>query len=1553
LLLTALVMALREWSGLDRVQIGLEGHGRVMEGPFASCDLSRTVGWFTDLSPVTFSATSSLDHDIMEVKKTLRSVPLQGALFSHFSPSSWTPSLVFNYLGQMSASGRGSRSSGLELNVAGESSGDSCSNLNNMWSAIEINGSVSNGELSFDVAFAAQYYRAESASRLASCFHESLRSVIYHCLRQTNIRYSASDFPLLECNQDRLDSIVRRIECTHAQAELEDIYPLSPLQEGMLFQSMVSPLNDPYTNQLVMVLEGSLNPQQLRRAWEAVVEANSVFRTGFILDAEEPVQFVLKPRHVSVPFSVVRSSGSTLELALSGFLKEDHALGFRFDTAPLLRVTIIDSDDADKHFVVLTAHHALLDGWSMPILYGQLMEAYENCGSSNGEWTLPVLRPYRDYIGWLRKQDHDSQLKYWQSELMSVEPCTLASAFSSPKLTAASGVADLCFSVSADRVLLLQKISKSQMVTLNTMVQSSLAFLIGRFLRRSSVAFGVTVSGRETSLAGHETMIGLFINTLPLVIQFESVSSASELLKLVQTKQRNLSSNSCVQLGEVQRLHNSSEAGLFDVLYLYENYPVEATDAGAGRLTMTPYESVESTEYPLCVTCFLDGDGSLQLKFTYHRSRLDSWAVESLKQSFLSILSSFEQPETKLDEVSAVSDAQRSVLLGLNQPFGPTASETIHRLFEKQVQSHSSHPAVRFADSVTDYATLNHSANRLSRYIRSKVSAKETAVIGVCVPRSFELVLSLVSVLKAGFAYLPLDPSLPSERLRYMIQDSGASLVISTADCAAKLSAVDVLLVDDPFVQVQLRKFESSNVAVQVQSDAPAYIIYTSGSTGRPKGVVVQHSSVVNLIASACQKISSDLDDVWLQSTGIGFDIAGLELYGPLLSGATLQLLSASSFAESVPQVVDLITKSKVTVVQATPSYWKMLLDYGWQPPTASANLKMLCGGEALSEDLKTRLLSNGARLHHFYGPTETTIWSTYTCLEASSPVTIGGPLVNTTLYVLDDAQRLSPLGAVGELCIGGDGVAVGYHNRADLTASKFISNPFASAQDLSSQRNTRLYRTGDLVRWREDGLLEYLGRSDFQVKIRGHRIELGEIEDAVRKFRGSFSIEEVVVSARVAQDGVPQLAAYVVVSSPVERLRLEAELSKFVTSRLPPYMVPSRFVPLERLPLNSNGKVDRNALPDIAVLAAAGSQPLNDVEQAIAEIFASLLSVEAATITQQSNFFTLGGHSLLVPLLAARINSRLGARLSLVDIMNRSTVSSIADVIMSQVIKSDEPFSCLIQVRSGADRPVFMLHPAGGLAFQYLSLRNSNIRNRPIFGLHSPRFGKGTLYADLDELVHDYCKIIKEKQPSGPYTLGGWSSGGMLALECARVLSAANERVDQVIMIDTPNFTGSQRVDISREKLLKIYLDDPETSSLGAEIIEGMVDHTLFTNTLLCAYQARPYDGNVSFMRAKLVQDDHTRLISTNDQDDVFYRWSSTLSNLEVCSVEGHHDVLFSAPYASPLCDQFAEIVNSASLPRETPQGDLARRVYVAARLRDDQFLMQLLEKQYPASAM
>jgi len=1251
-LLTALTLTLRDWMYCESVLIDLEGHGR--EDIAGELDVSRTVGWFTTVYPALLSIAdhAALGDALKSVKEQLRAIPINGMSYgllryvaqdAELLAQQPKAQIIFNYLGQLDTV----MAVDAPFIPSREATGASCDPTGIRTHELAIVGAISEGRMQLSWRFSRERYRKDTIESLAGNYARQLQALIAHCLLPDSGAYTPSDFPLAALSQPGLDAMALK------PRRIEDIYPLAPLQSGLMFHSFYDPEPGVYCIQLGCRLLGELNVPAFKQAWQQLVDHHPVLRTRFQLEhQDQPLQIVHKQAQLPIiEYDWRDDSAQQQALRWRQLLADDQAKGFDFTRAPLMRLGLVQCSDKEYYFL-WTYHHVLLDGWSGPLLLKGVFAAYE--ALRRGEAALlPAVRPYRDYIGWLQSQDMGAAEAYWRTAL---------SGFTAPtpliidNIAQQHGYAKHSLTLSAAHSRALQHFVKQRQLTLNTLVQGAWAVLLSRYSGDNDVAFGVTVSGRPADLIGVEDMVGLFINTLPLRIKIAPDCTVLEGLQAILEQNQDMRAYEFAPLTQIQGWSEVPRGtALFESLLVFENYPIDqALTENLAGLAIDAVSVVDQTNYPLTLSAY--PGTTLRLEISYAAGRFEAETVKRMLLHLQGLLDAFvEQPQTRLSELSLLSVAERQQILldwnatAVDYPQG----RFIHQLFEAQAEKKPDAPAIVFEGQTLSYAELNASANRLAHYLRGKGVGPDV-LVGICVERSLEMVVGLLGILKAGGAYVPLDPGYPQDRLDFMVHDVGAPIVLSQASCKAKLAAstAAVLCLDSEWELVA--DADDSNPDILLMPENLAYCIYTSGSTGQPKGAGVPHQGILNRLQWMQDAYALKPTDRVLQKTPYSFDVSVWEFFWPLMTGAQL-IVAEPDVHQDASALIDIIKRGQISTLHFVPS---MLQAFIGTPGVATCTSlkRVICSGEALPADLVARFQQKlPCELHNLYGPTEASVDVSYwACLRGSAEtaIPIGRPIANICLYILDRQLNPVAVGTPGELHIGGIGLGRGYLNRPGLTAEKFIPNPFGAD-------GSRLYKTGDLVRYRADGNIDYLGRIDHQVKIRGFRIELGEIEAQLVNCQG---VREAVVIAREDKPNDKRLVAYLLTQNNIELSA--AELRSQLAEVLADYMIPGAFVCLAEFPLMPNGKLNRKALPApgiASVITRHYEAPQGDVETAVAAIWQDLLGLER--ISRHDHFFELGGHSLMVVTLIERLRQQ-GLSADVRTVFIAPTLAAMAEAI-------------------------------------------------------------------------------------------------------------------------------------------------------------------------------------------------------------------------------------------------------------------------------------------------
>ncbi|MBV9775389.1 MAG: amino acid adenylation domain-containing protein, partial [Gemmatimonadetes bacterium] len=1262
-LLAALARVMAEYTGDGRLLVSLEGHGR--EDIFSDVDLSRTVGWFTTVAPVLLDVRGVTGEGatLKAVKEQLRALPERG--IGH-GALRWLAGdevraalaalpeaeLHFEYLGQFDGTLSGDSLFGL----APEPAGPGLDRRGTRQHLLAVSGGVLEGRLHLGFGYSAALHRRKTVERLAARFAEELRAIVAHCASDEAGGYTPSDFPLAGLDQAALDALLGN------RRGIDDAYPLSPMQEGMLFHTLYSPGEGAYVGQFGFDLEGELDVEAFRRAWQAAVDRHPALRSGFLWEElDRPLQVV--HRRVALPFDHQDWRDlppAEQEARRAAYVAAERLRGFELAAPPLMRIGLLRLRD-DAWHLAWTHHHLIVDGWSLSLVFGDVVAHYD-AETRGRPLQLREGRPYREYVAWLQRQDVARAEPFWREAMAgfaAATPFGIDREAGARHGAARFGVRDE--TISEARTLAVQEMARWHGVTLNTVVQGAWALLLARYGGESDVAFGAVVSGRPAELPGVEETVGLFINTLPVRVRVGGEERVAAWLRALQERNVAMREYEYTPLSQVQRW-SDVPAGqpLFESILVFENYPIEDVLGKEERaLRVTPRATEEQGD--TAITIGVTAAGKIVLHVEYDLDRFDTPAVARMLRHFGVLLDGMAAgAELPLSRLGLLTAAERAQVV---EEWNATVREyprarCVHELFAEQARRAPHAPAVVWDDGVVTYAELDGRADRLAHALRRRGVGPEVRV-GICVERTPELAVAILGVLKAGGAYVPLDATYPPERLGYLLRDSGAALLLTQGALRERVPAGEtrVMLLDGAQECPEGACTDTDLSEPTVGPEGLTYVIYTSGSTGTPKGVALEHGALVAYATDMAARLELGPGDRFLQFASLGFDVVVEELFPAWISGAAVVLSRADLF--SPDELNRVVARQGVTCFELPTAYW-----HEWVRETATAGRGLpesvrfvIVGGERVAAERLREWSTLGVPLVHVFGLTETACTSTTLRLEAGDDgarwanLPVGTPTGNTRLYVLDPAGHPAPAGVPGELFIGGAGVGRGYLGRPELTAERFVPDPFAA------ESGARLYRTGDRVRWLADGNLEFLGRIDHQLKVRGFRIEPGEIEAALERHP---AVREAVVVAREDVPGVRRLVAYLTTG---DAEPTTAELREHLRERVPEYMVPGVFVTLDALPLTSNGKVDRRALPAPEAGPAperVHEAPRTATERTLLEVWSEVLRRERIGI--HDDFFELGGDSILSIQVVSRAR-RAGVHVTPRQLFENPTVAGLARV--------------------------------------------------------------------------------------------------------------------------------------------------------------------------------------------------------------------------------------------------------------------------------------------------
>ena len=1055
--------------------------------------------------------------------------------------------------------------------------------------------------------------------------------------------------------------------------DIEDSYPLSPLQQGMLFHDLYAPQSGLYLQQLVCTFYEELNVRAFKEAWQQVIARHPVLRTSFHWEGTgEPVQKV----HKYFDLQWVEEDCRLMSLQaqnhrLEAYLQNDRQKGLKLSEAPLVRLALFQMGAADYRFI-WTSHHAIKDGRSRFILLNEVFSFYEAI-CKGIEINLKNPRPYKDYIEWLANEDFNKAKDFWRRMLEGVDnPPPVFENFSHRSF-------DQDYKeynkqekrLSAELTRALQSVAKQHFITPNTIFQGAWALLWSRYSGQQEVVFGATRACRHSGIRGAKSMVGLFINNLPLRVSVSPNAQLLPWLKEIRSKWVAMRDYEHTPIIEIQKW-NDIPAGtpLFESIISFENYDLTtAIQAQGGNWVNRKFDSITFTNFPIAVVGYLGSE--LLVEIVYNRSRFEDRTITAMLGHIEVLLESIvSNPEQLLSDVPMLTEPERRQILvdWNNTSCDYPGRKCLHQLFEQQVQQTPDAVAVIYEDRQLSYRELNTRANQLAHYLKNLGVGPEV-LVAIYLERSIEMVVALLGTLKAGGAYVPLDPEHPPERFAFIQSDIQATVLLTQQSLIGRLpeQTGHTICLDTDWAAIEQEK--GTAPTADTSANNLAYILYTSGSTGKPKGVMISHAAICNHMLWMLNEFAFDQSVRLLQKTPFTFDASVWEFYASLLSGGQLVLARPAGHRDS-SYLVSAIIDYNINTLQVVPSQLQMLLSDKRFEHCLTLN-RVFCGGEALTVELfnQFRALFPTIELINLYGPTEATIDTTFwRCHEQQgSPIMpIGRPIGNMQVYILDPHLNLVPVGVQGELCIAGPGIGRGYLKRPDLTAQKFVPNPFPSSPSTRSGiRNRvdkiggRIYKSGDLARYLPNGSIEYIGRSDYQVKLHGFRIELGEVESVLARHP---AVKEAVVVAREDLPGDKRLVAYVV--APQEPPPTFRELRSFLAEKLPDYMIPSAIVRLSVLPLTSNGKIDRRALPtpepSRSEVAAHYVAPQSEVERIIAEVWQQVLRIER--VGMHDNFFDLGGHSLLLIQIHNQFQKLFNNKLPIADLFRYPTIKTLAD---------------------------------------------------------------------------------------------------------------------------------------------------------------------------------------------------------------------------------------------------------------------------------------------------
>ncbi|WP_394851184.1 amino acid adenylation domain-containing protein [Pendulispora rubella] len=1278
--------------------------------------------------------------------------------------------------------------------------------------------------------------------------------------------------------------------------------PLSFAQQRLWFLDQLEPGNPFYNVPMALRVRGQLDVDALARSLDFLQVRHEALRTTFLAPSGEPHQ------HFAEAPAATLHRIDLSSLLPEQRLAEAHRLAlleaqapFDLQRGPLLRACLLRLDSSDS-LLLLTLHHIVSDGWSTGVLARDLSLAYLAFAKGEQPQLPPLPIQYADFAAWqrhwLRGDVLQAEIDWWKLALLDApHAIELPTDRPRPAIQSHRGAqhAALVPKPLADA---LSSLALSEGATPFMLLLAAFQLLLAKYSGQSDICVGSPISGRTHTET--EGLVGFFVNTL--VLRARILPSISFRALLAQVRSSALSAYEHQHLPFeklVEELHPSrdpSRTPIFQVMFVLQNTPpIEIRQTDLELTSLSLESSVAKFDLTLMIH---ESDRGLEANFEYATSLFDAATIERMAKHFQRLLESLTRaPDAPVVSITLLDDDERAHWLR-SAHGAPLLDVPGHRTivdwFEKGVAKHPEAPAVTFSPTTLSYAMLNARANQLAHRLR-KLGVGLDVPVGLYLERSPAMVIAVLAVLKAGGAYVPLDAHHPEPRLAFMLEDTRAPVLLTQRKLVDKVASYAgtriVLDAEDTFDE------STANLAHPIPGAALAYVIYTSGSTGNPKGVMLSHGALLHYLAWSTERYDAGSGGAPVHSP-LGFDLTVTSLFGPLLNGQRVVLLPESADVDELSSA--LATNEGFSLVKLTPAHLQALVEPLRTSPSASLARTFVVGGESLSTESLAfwRAHAPALRIINEYGPTEAAvgccIYEVPAELPTSATVPIGEPTPNTQLFVLDARFEPVPTGVVGELFIGGPQLARGYLGRPDLTAEAFVPHPFGKGE--------RLYRTRDLVRRRADGHLEFLGRLDHQIKLRGFRIELGEIEANLLALPG---VKECAVLAREDRPGDKRLVAYVVGRDPMSR----DDLRQALATRLPEYMIPSAFVFLDALPLTTNGKLHRKALPAPEVTArAAYEPPRSDHERALAEMWAEVLGIPR--VGRDDDFFELGGHSLLVPRLVSKVRAAFSVDLPVRALFENPTVSTLARAIEQPQEAPLGPTLVRLVAGAPARRPLFFVHGAGGSASVYLHLARHLGGGTPFYGLNAPEPGTTLSATTIESMAEEYVRAIRGVQPRGPYVLGGWSLGGVMAFEMARQLEASGERVALLVLLDS--FAPSGESHLAREDADEFELRAEFGTTLGIPWHELQASDMDQVERLYARFKQLIEAQHRYTPRASSIPTVLFAARATGEAVSVDRGWRRWLSDsLSVQAIEGDHTSLLKLPHVARLGQMLARCLS------------------------------------------
>ena len=1379
--------------------------------------------------------------------------------------------------------------------------------------------------------------------------------------RQLKVVFSAERQPRAVDSPSRSKSAspIPRAKALRTDSVSQDVfYPASPGQSRLWYLNQIGRNSPVYSVPAAWEIRGKLDVSHLEQALRDVIQRHAVLRTTFLMEGGDLLQRVAATASPDFHHRHLESVSEELRsLTTDRWITEEVSRPFDLSSGPLMRMRLLTM--GSEHSVLLANfHHICIDGWSLAVFWKDLELAYSASRLGQPVRWKELPAHYADYAIWQRDRwqsgQLQTQLSYWKQTLAQLPVPELPTDRPPPAAPTTNG-AHVDQDLPETLTSAVKEMGRQEGVTLFMMSLAALQILLHKCTGQLDVAIGTPIAGRtHRSL---EALIGFFVNTLVIRTQLSNDPTFRELLARVRDNALDAYAHQDIPfeklVEELAPTRSSSTNPLFGAMLVIENgHPAVTTFAGLPSRPVSLY--APGSKFDLMLTV-IDKGSTLRTIWDYNPDVFDEATIHRLTKYYRTILEKVtDQPEERIRQISLLTPEERHRLLhDWNGPITDYPRDlSIHQIFELQAKHRPNSVALRFQEQSLSYDALNRRANRLARELQQHGVIAGT-LVGISIERSIEAVLGVLAILKAGGAYVPIDPEYPTARLAFLLHDAQLTLLLTQAQWKHKLvQALTRLICLEDLSERPNPEWET-DLEYHGDPESPAYVNYTSGSTGEPKGVVVPHRAVVRLVKST-NYVTLNAQSILLHAAPLSFDAATFELWGALLNGGCSVILPPGK--HSLADIGEAVRNNHVETLWLTAGLFHLMAEQRLEDLKPLRQL--LAGGDVLSPEwVRTvyRALPD-CRVINGYGPTENT---TFTCChivsneqEITHHVPIGRPIANTQVYILDDDLQLVPVGVEGELYAGGDGVALGYLNRPALTAERFIADPFRSAP------GALLYRTGDRARWQADGTIEFRGRRDHQIKVRGFRVELGEIESLLSTCPG---VRGCAVVSIVDPTAGNRICAFVATED--QSSIAEGSLRNWLAQRVPDYMVPSQIGVLPALPLSANGKVDRRALAALATQPRAASDastmlPADPLENQLTTLWRQVLRRE--DIGRESHFFDLGGHSMLALRLFSEIENQLKVRLPLATLFQAPTVSKLAQVLRES--GWTPPWQSLVAIqREGNRAPLFLIHGIGGNVVGFHDLALGLGPDQPVFGVQSPGLdGQSPLLDRVEEMAARYVQEIIAVYPQGPYHLCGLSFGGVIAFEMARQLRDQGHAIGVLALLDTHppghaqllplqqrareqmtawrNRVNGHLRDLTKRADWKAYLQKKaktlrrrlrsriwqwryQTYASRGEGLPRNLRNVKEANTLAAQrYVVKPYEGKVTLLLAA----EHAAPI----KDSLRRSWTKiALGGLEVHEVPGDHVTLIAPPHSAVLAKRLRQCLDEATRTKHSSQTDAPRQ--------------------------